>query len=121
MSIFESLGNLNVSEECFDDIIAMIEELTNREYRLAVAADNSIKQREKEEGRADMKVQGLENTKKPKDMSRREFAESDPEIKKAYADRHRAIKRLNHAYDIKNEFWKKKNKETEEFFRNHKD
>lgn len=27
MSIFESLENLNVSEECFDDIIAMVEEL----------------------------------------------------------------------------------------------
>ena len=30
MNIFESLENLNVSEECFDDIINIVEEIINQ-------------------------------------------------------------------------------------------
>ena len=33
-SIFESLENLNVSEECFDDIMGIVEELLNEGYNL---------------------------------------------------------------------------------------
>jgi hypothetical protein len=33
MDIFESLENLNVSEECFDEIIGIVEELINEDIK----------------------------------------------------------------------------------------
>ena len=36
MSIFESLENLNVSEECFDEIVAMVEELLDEDLPSAI-------------------------------------------------------------------------------------
>ena len=50
MDIFESLENLNVSEECFEDIVGLVEEYlseTNREMRYK-AAKNSLSQREEQ-------------------------------------------------------------------------
>jgi hypothetical protein len=44
MSIFESLENLNVSEECFDDIMGIVEEIINEvtSKKWAQSAQNSI-------------------------------------------------------------------------------
>ena len=49
MDIFESLENLNVSEECFDEIMGIVEELLNEKAtvgQLAMAASNRM-EREK--------------------------------------------------------------------------
>ena len=47
MSIFESLENLNVSEECFDDIMGIVEEIINEvtNKKWAEAAQNSLYKR----------------------------------------------------------------------------
>ena len=49
MNIFESLESLNVSEECFNDILNIVEEIINEVSKdmLAQAAKNSIPNREK--------------------------------------------------------------------------
>ena len=50
MDIFESLENLDVSEECFNDILGIVEEYINettRELRYK-AAENSLPQREEQ-------------------------------------------------------------------------
>ena len=39
MDIFESLENLNVSEECFNDIVGLVEEYLNEEGFLSKVAD----------------------------------------------------------------------------------
>lgn len=43
MGIFESLENLNVSEECFDDIMNMVEELLSEGTHLAGVVDRYAK------------------------------------------------------------------------------
>ena len=45
MDIFESLENLNVSEECFDDIMNMVEELLSEGTHLAGVVDRYAKKR----------------------------------------------------------------------------
>lgn len=50
MNIFESLENLNVSEECFEDIIGLVEEYIHEVYTVSdviSAAENSIPLRRK--------------------------------------------------------------------------
>ena len=45
MDIFESLENLNVSEECFDDIMDIVEELLSEGTHLAGVVDRYAKKR----------------------------------------------------------------------------
>lgn len=54
MSIFESLENLNVSEECFDDIMGIVEEIINELENKTVGS--MYKKRQEAEKRADDKV-----------------------------------------------------------------
>ena len=58
MSIFESLENLNVSEECFNDILSILEEyineLNSKTYRLSRDKAEAIV-RAQEENKANVK------------------------------------------------------------------
>ena len=48
MDIFESLENLNVSEECFDDIVSIVEEILSEEDDFEFFQNYMKKEREKD-------------------------------------------------------------------------
>ena len=63
MSIFESLENLNVSEECFDDIMDLVEEIINEvtvDY-VSRAARNSLSRRRKQSNLASKMIDKATN------------------------------------------------------------
>lgn len=66
MNIFESLENLNVSEECFNDIMSIVEEIINEVSvkRWKEAAINSLADRGFEEGKMDAAIDAINKKKR---------------------------------------------------------
>ncbi len=107
MNIFESLENLNVSEECFDDIIGIVEEYINEVSDSTVAS--MYKKRREIEKKADNKADYadtvgqtiLSSAKKEKNEEGAKKAKEF--INKAHLDQAAATrKRLKAARTIKN-------------------
>ena len=91
MDIFESLENLNVSEECFNEIMGIVEEIIN-EVSVNMwkkAAVNSLARRGFEEGRMDPTVDAVVKKKKWSDKDEKEL------------DKHfNAVDRTRHAEEV---------------------
>ena len=111
MNIFESLENLNVSEECFDDVLRIVEEYISEIYDSTVAS--MYKKRKEIEKKADNKADyadtvGQTVLSRAKKEKNEEGAKKAKEfIEKAYSDQVGATKkRLKAARTIKN--WARK-------------
>ena len=101
MSIFESLENLNVSEECFKDIMDIVEEmLTDKEWKLYKAA-KKVRKTRGEEADQDWEKSGWDYRDRPMSLFMRK---KDPskytEDEKAWARNIRLNKRADHADDV---------------------
>ena len=101
MSIFESLENLNVSEECFDDIIGIVEDMLNdKEWKLYKAAKR-VRRARGEAADQDWEKSGWDYRDRPMSLFMRK---KDPskysEDEKAWARNIRLNKRADHADDV---------------------
>ena len=129
MDIFESLENLNVSEECFDDIVSIVEDIINERdiFTRPKAAKNSIEGRQRKYYQAlDNYQDSLRRDEKDKklyktdindtevkdgvvhhvrgyaddDNIHREYTPASGEVQKAYKDYKKAANRLGHAKSV---------------------
>lgn len=105
MSIFESLENLNVSEECFDDIMDIVEdELTKRESQQYRAGKKVLKDREEKMDKACEKstqAQIMYGDGEPEGVPYAEFEKNMREhVIPAWKERQRAVKRYRHAKKV---------------------
>jgi hypothetical protein len=100
VSIFEELESLNVSEECFNDIMGIVEEIINEVSigYLARKAKKSINRRKKENAKAESLFKKAEEQCKKNLFSDRDTKKSaDDKWYAAFDARKRADDRLEHS------------------------
>ena len=101
MDIFESLENLNVSEECFDEIMGLVEEEMEKKYRSGLkdsTIDSLIQKRKKAWGDAMNKVEQEE--KKAGMQPFTAYPNPPKKVKNAIMNQHKAYDKLKKTRDI---------------------